>query len=87
MKSQSSNFQMFQIEDLQMIEKIGEGAFSEVYLTKNVNYQNMLYATKKVSTNLLDENTRKYFNNEIYIMRNIKRQAAQIQAMDLPHLQ
>lgn len=72
MSKQNQPFQMFQVEDLKMISKIGEGSFGEVFLTKKDNYEGTLFATKKVPNQIaLDEKNRKYFNNEIFILRNL----------------
>lgn len=63
---------MYEIEDLTLITKIGGGSFGEVYLTKKNGYD-QYFATKKVSNQTaLDERNRKYFNNEIYILKNIE---------------
>ena len=52
--------------------KIGKGAFSEVYITKKTG-EDKLYATKKVLKETLS-NTRikQYFNNELHILKNIE---------------
>lgn len=61
----------FSIEDLTMIDKIGGGSFGDVYLTKKEGF-NQFFATKKVSNQIaMDERNRKYFNNEIFILKNI----------------
>lgn len=66
-------FKPFQIEDLKIIKKIGAGSFGEVYLTQKEKYPNMYFATKTMSSNFaLSDKYRKYFNNEIYILRNLK---------------
>jgi serine/threonine protein kinase len=59
------------VEDLTLVEKLGKGTFGEVYLTKKKNDGN-LYATKKVAKNVvLQEKIKKYFNNEIYLLKNM----------------
>lgn len=71
-QNQPQNQQQIIIEDLTLIEKLGEGSFGEVYLTKKSSFPNMLFATKKVNTSkAFDEKNRKYFNNELYILRNL----------------
>jgi serine/threonine protein kinase len=62
------------VEDLTLIEKVGKGSFGEVYLTKRKNY-NQTFATKKVPKNLvLQDKIKRYFNNEIYILKNVDHQ-------------
>jgi serine/threonine protein kinase len=59
------------IEDLILIKSIGKGAFGEVFLgsKKNVDQK---FAVKKVSRGLVyQEKVKKYFNNEIFILKNI----------------
>jgi serine/threonine protein kinase len=59
------------IEDLTLIKSIGKGAFGEVFLgsKKNVDQK---FAVKKVSRGLVyQEKVKKYFNNEIFILKNI----------------
>ena len=59
------------VEDLTLIEKLGKGTFGEVFLTKKKN-DPQVYATKKVAKNLvLQEKIKKYFNNEIYLLKNV----------------
>lgn len=60
------------IEDLSLLKKLGEGSFGEVFLTIKDNFPNMYFATKKVNNNVaFDEKNRKYFNNELYILRTL----------------
>ena len=60
-----------QIEDLVLIKSIGKGAFGEVFLTTKRGTQQQ-FATKKVQKSVaLDEKVKKYFNNEIYILKNV----------------
>ena len=59
------------IEDLVLIQKIGKGAFGEVFLT-NKKGSKQQFATKKVQKRVaLQEKAKKYFNNEIFILRNV----------------
>jgi serine/threonine protein kinase len=59
------------VEDLTLLEKIGKGSFGEVHLTRKKNCI-QLFATKKVPKNLvLQEKIKRYFNNEIYILKNV----------------
>ena len=61
-----------QIEDLVLIKSIGRGSFGEVFLTNKRGF-NKQFATKKCKKSIVLKNdkTKKYFNNEIYILRNI----------------
>ena len=60
-----------QIEDLVLIKSIGKGAFGEVFLTTKRGTQQQ-FATKKVQKSVvLQEKVKKYFNNEIFILRNV----------------
>lgn len=61
------------VEDLTLKEpKIGKGSFGEVFLTIRKN-SNQLFATKKVKKSLvLQEKIKRYFNNEIFILKNIE---------------
>ena len=60
-----------QIEDLVLLKKIGKGAFGEVFLTSKRGTHKQ-YATKKVQKSVvLQEKVKKYFNNEIFILRNV----------------
>ena len=61
---------MIQIEDYLLVKTIGKGAYGEVYLTKKVG-TNQIFATKKmIKSKVLQPSIRKYFNNEIYILKN-----------------
>ena len=60
-----------QIEDLVLLKKIGKGAFGEVFLTTKRGTHKQ-FATKKFQKSVvLQEKIKKYFNNEIFILRNI----------------
>ena len=59
------------IEDIVLIKSIGKGAFGEVFLTSKKGTKKQ-FATKKVQKSVaLDEKVKKYFNNEIYILKNV----------------
>ena len=52
--------------------KIGKGAYGDVFLGKDL-LNNNLYAIKKISKkSLIKPDTKKYFNNEINIIKNLK---------------
>jgi len=60
------------VEDLTLLDKLGKGSFGEVFLTKKAGLSNQLFATKKVPKNLvMQQKIKRYFNNEIYILKNI----------------
>jgi serine/threonine protein kinase len=60
------------VEDLTLMERVGKGSFGEVYLTKKAGVNNHFFATKKVAKNLvMQQKIKRYFNNEIYILKNI----------------
>jgi serine/threonine protein kinase len=60
-----------QIEDLVLLKKIGKGAFGEVFLTTKRGTHKQ-FATKKFQKSVvLQEKIKKYFNNEIFILRNV----------------
>ena len=59
------------IEDLTLIKSVGKGSFGEVFLTSRKGTDQM-YAVKKVSKSLvLQDKVKKYFNNEIYILKQV----------------
>jgi len=59
------------VEDLTLIKSVGKGSFGEVFLTSRKGTDQM-YAVKKVSKSLvLQEKVKKYFNNEIYILKQV----------------
>ena len=59
------------IEDLTLIKSVGKGSFGEVFLTSKKGTDQM-FAVKKVSKSLvLQEKVKKYFNNEIYILKQV----------------
>lgn len=59
------------VEDLTLLENIGKGSFGEVYITKKKNSK-QIFATKKVPKSLvLQDKIKRYFNNEIFILKNI----------------
>ena len=59
------------IEDLTLIKSVGKGSFGEVFLTSRKGTDQM-YAVKKVSKSLvLQEKVKKYFNNEINILKHV----------------
>ena len=58
-----------QIEDIVLIKSIGKGVFGETFLSSK---KGQLFATKKVQKSVvLQEKVKKYFNNEIFILRNV----------------
>ena len=58
-------------ESFTLCNKIGNGAFSAVYLGKD-NSNNKPVAIKKVNKAMLVNNISKiYFNNEIYILKHL----------------
>ena len=59
------------VEDLTLIKTIGKGAFGEVFLTSKTGTQEK-FATKKVKKSLvMSEKVKKYFNNELYILKQV----------------
>ena len=59
------------IENLTLIKSIGKGAFGEVFLASKKDVAQK-FAVKKVSRGLVyQEKVKKYFNNEIFILKNI----------------
>ncbi len=59
------------IGEYSLEKRIGKGAFSEVYRTQKLG-DNTIYATKKVQKETLtNEKVKGYFNNEIFILKNI----------------
>ena len=59
------------IEDLTLIKSVGKGTFGEVFLTSRKGTDQM-FAVKKVSKSLvLQDKVKKYFNNEIYILKQV----------------
>ena len=54
-----------------MIKSVGKGAFGEVFLASKKGIENNL-AVKKISKKLVETpKVKKYFNNEIYILKNV----------------
>ena len=61
-----------EIEDFTLEKQIGKGAFGEVFITKKKD-TNLKYATKKVKKSVITkEKMKKYFNNELFILKHIK---------------
>ena len=59
------------VEDITLIKSVGKGSFGEVFLASRKGTDQM-YAVKKVSKSLaLQEKVKKYFNNEIYILKQV----------------
>ena len=59
------------LDDLTFIKRLGKGSFGEVFLTEKAGHSE-LYATKKIPKSIADsENVKKYFINEITILREI----------------
>jgi serine/threonine protein kinase len=59
------------VEDITLMERIGKGSFGEVYITKKKNCS-QIFATKKIPKSLAyQDKIKKYFNNEIYILKNV----------------
>ena len=60
------------LNDYKLIKCLGEGSFGKVYLTKKVNNQKV-YATKILDiTKANTQDMKKYLNNEIKIMQELK---------------
>ena len=60
------------IGEYQLENRIGKGAFSEVYITKKLG-EDKKYATKKIlKETLSNSKIKKYFNNELHILNNIE---------------
>ena len=59
------------VEDITLIKSVGKGSFGEVFLASRKGTDQM-YAVKKVSKSLvLQDKVKKYFNNEIYILKQV----------------
>ena len=60
------------VDDLTLIDKIGKGAFGEVYLTSKQG-SSIKYATKKLDKSKYSSNpkAKKYLDNEIAILKDI----------------
>jgi len=57
---------------IEIKNKIGKGAYGDVFLGKDL-MNNSLYAVKKIAkTSLIKPDTKKYFKNEINIIQNLK---------------
>ena len=60
------------IGEYKLENRIGKGAFSEVYITKKLG-EDKKYATKKIlKETLSNSKIKKYFNNELHILNNIE---------------
>ena len=63
---------MLKLDEYLLIKFLGKGTFGEVYLTKKENSNNY-FATKRIEKQLVEsEKYRKYFNNEISILKQLK---------------
>ena len=59
------------VEDLTLIKQIGKGSFGEVFITSKAGTKE-LFATKKVKKSMVTaEKVKKYFNNELFILKNV----------------
>ena len=59
------------VEDLTLIKQIGKGSFGEVFITSKAGTKE-LFATKKIKKSMVvDEKVKKYFNNELFILKNV----------------
>ena len=59
------------VEDLTLIKSVGKGSFGEVFLASKKGVQEN-FAVKKVSKSMAESpKVRKYFNNEIYILKQV----------------
>ena len=59
------------VEDLTLIKQIGKGSFGEVFITSKAGTKE-LFATKKVKKSMvMTEKVKKYFNNELFILKNV----------------
>ena len=73
---------MKKVDDYILIQLLGKGTFGEVYLSRKDN-SNLYYATKKMKKELVENpNYKKYFRNEITILRDFKHKNI-IRLMDL----
>ena len=62
---------MKKLDDLTFFKILGKGSFGEVYLTSKEGHTE-LFATKKIPKSMADsENVKKYFHNEINILKEI----------------
>ncbi len=57
-------------ETYKLIEKIGKGSYGDVYIVTNIK-TNEFFAAKQVSKKILQETNKLYFNNEVYILKNL----------------
>ena len=65
---------MTQIEDLTLQKCLGKGSFGEVYLSTKRGRKE-IFATKKISRAQADKpSLKKYFENEIKILYNLRHQ-------------
>lgn len=62
------------IDEYNLVKKIGEGSFGEVFLTQRENDKN-LYATKRIKKQFVVENNfQRYLTNELSILKKLKHQ-------------
>lgn len=62
---------MYKVDNYTLIKLLGKGAFGEVFLTSK-DGTNELFATKKLKKTIVqNENVKKYFDNELFILQHI----------------
>ena len=59
------------MKDFEIIKKIGDGSFSQVFLVKR-NYDQVYYALKKIKLNLLNQREKLNALNEVRLLASIK---------------
>lgn len=63
---------MKKIGDYILIKSIGKGSFGEVFLAQKSSSTEYYAAKKTLKSRILDPNSRKYFNQEIHILKSVQ---------------